>query len=193
MKVVIGLGNPGKEYDNTRHNAGRMAVEYFVKKNGLKDFILDKKSNSLISKNPKILAVLPETFMNKSGFSAAKLFKAKKPSSAKASKGEENKDLIVVHDDLDLPLGKIKISYGKNSGGHKGVESIMRALKTKNFVRIRVGMISGKNKPSDILKFIVGKFKPEEEKTFKKVLKKIAEALAVITEHSPERAMSEFN
>jgi len=183
MKTIIGLGNPGKEYDNTRHNAGRMAVEHFAQKNDLSEFKFDKKSNALVSKGEKILAVLPETFMNKSGFSAAKLVKTKK----------ENKDLIIVHDDLDLPLGKIKISYGKNSGGHKGVESIMRALKTKNFVRIRVGVISGKSKPADILKFIVGKFKPAEEKEFKKVLKKTAEALAVIIDHSPERAQSLFN
>ncbi len=183
MKTIIGLGNPGKEYENTRHNAGRIAVEYFVKKNDLPEFRLDKKSNSFVSKSGKILAVLPETFMNKSGFSAAKLFKAKK----------ENKDLVVVHDDLDLPLGKIKISYGKNSGGHKGVESIMRAIKTKNFVRIRIGVISGKKKPVDILKFIVGKFKPDEEKEFKKVLKKTAESLETIIDSSPERAMSEFN
>lgn len=200
MKTIIGLGNPGKEYENTRHNAGRMAVEYFVKHS--KEFSaassasrrtshnanalgwkFDKKSNALISKDKKVLAVLPETFMNKSGFSAAKLIKPRK----------ENKDLIVVHDDLDLQLGKIKISYGKNSGGHKGVESVMRALKTKNFIRIRIGVISGKSKPADILKFIVGKFKPDEEKEFKKVLKRIAEALAIILEYSPERAMSEFN
>ena len=158
-------------------------MEHFVKKGGLKDFALDKKSNSLISKNPKVLAVLPETFMNKSGFSAGKLIKPKK----------ELKELIVIHDDLDLPLGKIKISYGKTSGGHKGVESVMRALKTKNFYRIRIGVISGKNKPTDILKFIIGKFKPAEEKEFKKVLKKITEALAVIIEYSPDRAQSLFN
>ena len=118
-----------------------------------------------------------------SGFSAGKLIKPKK----------ELRDLVVIHDDLDLPLGKIKISYGKNSGGHKGVESIMRALKTKNFYRVRVGVISGKNKPTDILKFIVGKFKPEEEKSFKKIIKTVSEALDTIIESSPERAMSEFN
>jgi PTH1 family peptidyl-tRNA hydrolase len=181
--VIFGLGNPGKEYENTRHNAGRMAVEYFAKKNDLPEFKFDKKSNSLISKNSKVLITLPETFMNKSGFSAAKLVKPRK----------ELKDLIVIHDDLDLPLGKIKISYGKNSGGHKGVESVMRALKTKNFWRIRIGVISGKKKPTDILKFIIGKFKPAEEKEFKKVLKKVSEAINAMLEHSPERAMSEFN
>lgn len=183
MKIIIGLGNPGKEYENTRHNAGRVAVEYFATKNSLAGFVLDKKSNALLSKNPKVLIALPETFMNKSGSTAAKLIKPKK----------EMKDLIVVHDDLDLSLGKIKISYGKNSGGHKGVESVMRALKTKNFIRIRIGIISSKSKPANILKFIIGKFKLAEENEFKKVLKKVSDAINVTLEHSLERAMSEFN
>ena len=147
------------------------------------EFKFDKKSNALTSKGGKVLVVLPETFMNKSGFSATKLFKAKK----------DNKNLIVIHDDLDLPLGKIKISYGKNSGGHKGVESIMRALKTKNFIRIRIGVIIGKKKPVDVLKFIIGKFKPAEEKEFKKVLKKINEALNIIINESLDKAMSISN
>ncbi|MEK7559696.1 MAG: aminoacyl-tRNA hydrolase [Patescibacteria group bacterium] len=182
MIIIIGLGNPGKEYEGTRHNAGRMAAENFAKKNGL-EFEFDKKSNSLISKKQKVLVALPETFMNKSGAAAAKLIKPRK----------ELKDLIVLHDDLDLPLGKIKISYGKNSGGHKGVESVMRALKTKNFYRVRIGVIPSKKKPADILKFIVGKFKPAEEKEFKKILKKTAEALETMLSSSPARAMSEFN
>lgn len=181
--IILGLGNPGKEYENTRHNAGRMAAEFFAKKNDFADFSFDKKSDSLVSKNRKALIVLPETFMNKSGGAATKLVRYKK----------ELKDLIVIHDDLDLSLGKIKISYGKNSGGHKGVESVMRALKTKNFVRIRIGIISGKHKPVDILKFIIGKFKPSEEKEFKKVLKKTTEALSTIINESLEKAMSEFN
>lgn len=183
MKIIIGLGNPGKKYENTRHNTGRTAAEYFAKKNSLKDFILDKKSNSLISKNNKVLIALPETFMNKSGNTVGKLIRPKK----------ELRNLVIIHDDLDLHLGKIKISYGKNSGGHKGVESVMRMLKTKNFWRIRIGIVGGKKKPEDILKFIIGKFKPTEEKEFKKVLKKVSDALEIIIESSPERAMSEFN
>jgi len=122
--------------------------------------------------------------MNKSGAAALKLIKPKK----------DLKDLVVLHDDLDLPLGRFKISYGKNSGGHKGVESIMRALKTKNFVRVRIG-ISPKRKPDqkEILKFIIGKFKPAEADILKKVFKKIAEALEVMATDSVERAMSEYN
>lgn len=184
IRLILGLGNPGKEYEGTRHNAGRSAAEYFAKKMDLPDFQHDKKSNSLVSQNRRVLVALPETFMNKSGNAAVKLIRPKK----------ELKELIVIHDDLDIPLGRFKISYGKNSGGHKGVESIMRALKTKNFVRIRIG-VSPKNKPAqkEVIKFIVGKFKPAEEAIFKKVIKKVSEALEVICSESLDRAMSEFN
>lgn len=188
IRLILGLGNPGKEYEGTRHNAGRAAAEYFAKKIGAGEFEFDKKSNSLISegkiKKAKIFIALPETFMNKSGQAAAKLIHPKK----------ELKELVVIHDDLDITLGRFKISYGKSSGGHKGVESVMRALKTKNFVRIRIG-VSPKNKPpqKEVMKFIVSKFKPAESEIFKKVIKKVAEALEIMATDSPERAMSEFN
>jgi len=183
IRLILGLGNPGKEYEGTRHNCGRDAAVYFAKKQNFPEFKHDKKSNSLISKN-KLLIALPETFMNKSGAAALKLIKPKK----------DLKDLVVLHDDLDLPLGRFKISYGKNSGGHKGVESIMRALKTKNFVRVRIG-ISPKRKPDhkEIMKFIIGKFRLSEIEVLKKVFKKISEALEVMASDSVEKAMSEFN
>lgn len=195
IRLILGLGNPGGEYENTRHNAGRDAAKYFAKKLDFDAFEIDKKSNSLIStgkvgkslpagKAGKITIALPETFMNKSGSAAAKLFKAKK----------ENYDLVVVHDDLDIPLGRFKISYGKNSGGHKGVESIMRGIKSKNFVRIRIG-VSPKHKPDseEIMKFIIGKFKPTEADLVKKTFKKISEALECMATDSLEKAMSEFS
>ena len=145
-------------------------------------------SMALVSSNKvgkaTIVVGLPESFMNKSGSSAVKLYKAKK----------ENPELVVLHDDLDIALGRFKISYGKNSGGHKGVESVMRGLKTKNFVRIRIG-ISPKKKPNhkEMLNFIVGKFKPAEQEIIKKVFKKIAEALECMATDSLDKAMSEFN
>ena len=193
MKVIIGLGNPGKEHEKTRHNARRTAAQYFAEARDFhapgKEALLwkfDSKSTSHLSEGrcgrERMLVALPDTFMNKSGAAAGKLIRPKK----------ELSDLIVLHDDLDLPLGKIKISYGKNSGGHKGVESIMRAVKTKNFIRIRIG-VSGKKKPNDVLKFIVGKFKPEEEKIIKKELKKIDQALETICAESLEKAMSIYN
>ncbi|KKT28582.1 hypothetical protein A3G55_00830 [Candidatus Giovannonibacteria bacterium RIFCSPLOWO2_12_FULL_44_25] len=191
IRLILGLGNPGKEYENTRHNAGRMAAEYFAKSREFSakggpafGWEHDKKSNALISKNSRVIVALPETFMNKSGSAAVKLIKLKK----------ELKDLVVIHDDIDLPLGRFKISYGKSSGGHKGAESVMRALKTKNFVRIRIG-VSPKRKPpqKEVIKFIVGKFKPSELEIFKKVERKIANALEIMITDSVDRAMSEFN
>ena len=191
MKTVLGLGNPGKEYEWTRHNAGRMVARHFAEKlkfsaegGPASGWKYDKKSDSLVSKKGQVVVALPETFMNKSWQAAAKLIRSKK----------ELKELIVVHDDLDLPLGRFKISYGKSSGGHKGVESVMRALKTKNFVRIRIG-VSPKRKPEqkEVMKFIVGKFKPAELEVFKKVIKKVSEALEIILTDSIDHAMSLYN
>ena len=188
IRLIFGLGNTGKEYEWTRHNTGREAALYFAKKQGFGGFEFDKKSNTQIIEGKvgksKILVALPETFMNKSGNAVGKLIKSKK----------NLPGLVVLHDDLDLPLGRFKISYGKNSGGHKGIESVMRALKTKNFVRIRIG-VSPKKKPSqkEIIQFILGKFKPSESEIMKKVFKKIADALEIIATDSLEKAMSEFN
>ncbi|KKS23482.1 hypothetical protein A3B05_00835 [Candidatus Giovannonibacteria bacterium RIFCSPLOWO2_01_FULL_43_160] len=188
IRLILGLGNPDREYEGTRHNAGRSAAEYFAKKIGAGDFEFDKKSNSLIAEGKveknKVLIALPETFMNKSGSAATKLIRSKK----------ELKELVVIHDDLDIPLGRFKISYGKSSGGHKGVESVMRALKTKNFVRIRIG-VSPKNKPAqkEVMEFIIGKFKPAELEIFKKINKRVSNALEAMARGSLEKTMSQFN
>ncbi|OGF64283.1 hypothetical protein A2661_00890 [Candidatus Giovannonibacteria bacterium RIFCSPHIGHO2_01_FULL_45_24] len=184
IRLILGLGNPGAEYENTRHNAGKMAALRFAGKNDYPEFKYDKKSSSLVSKSGQTAIALPETFMNKSGSAAAKLIRPKR----------EMRELIVIHDDLDLPLGRFKISYGKSSGGHKGVESVMRALKTKNFVRIRIG-VSPKRKPAqkEVMKFIVGKFKPSELEVFKKINKRVSDALEAMASGSLESAMSQFN
>lgn len=193
--VIIGLGNPGEEYIKTHHNAGRIAVEHFVKKIGGSEWRFDKKANAQVAKvsTDGILAtcVLPDTFMNKSGSAVAKYIK-----SAKAAR-----KLVVVYDDLDLPLGRIKISFARSSGGHKGVESVMRAIKTDQFVRVRIGIapsggkgnakvISGEEK---VLKLILGKFKPTEEVELKKVWKRVSDALATIVRDGYVKAMNQFN
>ncbi|MEK7142455.1 MAG: aminoacyl-tRNA hydrolase [Patescibacteria group bacterium] len=194
MRYIVGLGNPGEEYELTRHNAGRIAVLELVKKEGMDEPRYDKKLKSLtvrgdIGKN-KVQIILPETFMNKSGESL-------KPLALSAKKAES---LIVVHDDIDLPLGKLKISFGKSSGGHKGVESVIKAVKTVNFTRVRIG-ISATNakgvvkKPAGdkFLDYIVAKFKPAELVEIKKSVKKSVEALNLIVSEGAERAMSESN
>ncbi len=174
MYIVVGLGNPGEMYENTRHNAGRLAEEF-------------------VSENKKIKAnfIFSDVFMNKSGTFVSKYVKSKKAA----------EKLIVLYDDLDLPLGRFKISFGRSSGGHRGVESIIRALKTEDFIRIRIGIApstpSGKvRKPKGekaVLDFILGKFKPAEEAVLKKIFKKTSEALETIVTDGKEVAMSRFN
>ena len=177
--VIVGLGNPGKEYEKTRHNAGRNAVMLLAKNEGFDEFVFNKTSNALtikgnVGKESTVL-VLPETMMNNSGKAVSAFVKSPKAA----------KNLLVIHDDLDLPLGTIKMVFGRGSGGHKGVESIMRAIKTEKFARIRIGIsaVGKKNQAKKVLgeekvlKHVIGKWKPSEEAAFKKVLKKVAAAV----------------
>lgn len=183
--IIVGLGNPGAEYENTRHNTGRMVLDMFRLKSDLPDWKEDKKIKSLVSKKGKINLLLPEIFMNKSGEAVSKIIKSKK------AIGE----LVVIHDDLDLPLGRFKISFNRGAGGHRGVQSVVKALKTEAFTRIRVG-ISPKKKPTGekaVIDFILGKFKPAELATFKKTAKKISEAIEMIVREDREKAMGTFN
>lgn len=194
--VIIGLGNPGAEYAKTRHNAGRMAVELFAKREGFDDFALRKAAQALVVQDAldgeKVTLVLPEVYMNHSGKAAVPFVK-----SVKAARG-----LLVVRDDLDMPLGTIKMTmYGRGAGGHKGVESIMRALRTKEFAQLKIG-ISGATakgkvkKPSDeekVVKHVVGKFKPAEEVLLKKTLKRAADAMRLFATDGIEKAMLAAN
>ncbi len=177
--IIVGLGNPGKEYEKTRHNAGRNAVELVAKNEKFEDFIFNKKVNALITKGEigkeGVTLVLPETMMNNSGKAVCQLVK-----SVKAAK-----NLLVIHDDLDLPLGTMKMVFARGSGGHKGVESVMRAVKTQDFARLRIGIsaLGKKNRAKKVvgeekvIKQVIGKWKPAEEIAVKKVLKKAAEAV----------------
>lgn len=175
MFYLIGLGNPGEEYVDSRHNTGKMAVDFFNQKNP----------------NKKIKTIESGEFMNNSGRAVGKTIKSKKAA----------EKLIVVYDDIDLPVGSLKISYNKSSGGHRGLESIIKTLKTKEFIRIRIGIApttpSGKlKKPSGeqkVLDFILGKFKPTEMEVLKKVFKKVNEAIQTIVEEGREKAMNVFN
>ena len=212
--IIVGLGNPGYEYEGTRHNTGRMAVEYFAKSAKFHEWKEDKKSKSLVSRGligpplhkasagqGKTLAalVLPNAFMNKGGAPGAKFVPAKGgPASGGKNPAER---MAVVYDDLDLPLGVMKISYNRGSGGHKGVESIMKTLKTKKFTRVRVGVsqstASGAiRKPVGekvVVNYILTKFKPHELEQLKTIFKRVSRALEVIATDGVERAMNEFN
>ncbi|MBI4059570.1 aminoacyl-tRNA hydrolase [Candidatus Giovannonibacteria bacterium] len=184
---VIGLGNPGPEYAGTRHNAGRMTAQNFAEKSGFGEFKPEKKialvSTGKLRKN-FVISILPELYMNNSGKAVAGFVKPKK----------SLPNVIVLHDDVDLPLGKFKIVFNRGSGGHKGVESVIRALKTEAFVRVRVG-ISPKKKPNhrELLKFLTSKFKPSELKILKTISKKVLDALEMIVAEGHEKAMSLYN
>lgn len=162
MYTIVGLGNPGDEYKETRHNTGRMALE-----------VVEKQEIA------KLKVVHLDTFMNKSGGGVSKVIKSKKAA----------EKFIVIYDDLDLPVGTMKISWNRGSGGHKGIESIIRAVKTKEFVRIRIGI----GKKADVDKHILGKFTPKEKEILKKVFKKVAEAVEMLVDQGLPQAMSEFN
>ena len=189
--VIVGLGNPGKEYEKTRHNAGRNAVELIAKNESFDEFVFNKTSNALVSKgaieSEKATLVLPETMMNLSGKAVATFVKTPKAA----------KNLLVIHDDLDLPLGTVKMVFGRGSGGHKGVESIMRTTKTKEFARIRIGISAAGKKnqtkkvvgEEKVIKMVIGKWKPAEELVVKKVLKKVVEAVRIFATEDIEAAM----
>lgn len=198
--IIAGLGNPGGEYENTRHNVGRMFVEYLRKKEDFPEWREDKKLKAATSEGKigkgKVLLVKLNNFMNNSGKSLALLVKNKKTT----------EQLVVVYDDLDLPLGSLKVSFNRGSGGHRGLDSAIKALKTREFTRIRIGTSSatpsGKAKKpigeKAVISFILGKFKPKEMETLKKSFKKALEALGImVSEKSPqlgrEKAMGEFN
>lgn len=151
MILVIGLGNPGKKYQNTRHNVGYMIIDE-LKKNELNNFILAKTG----------------AFMNLSGPAVKKLTKRY---SLDADK------LIVIHDDIDIPVGEFKIQKGRGAAGHKGVQSIINELKTDDFWRIRVGICPKKGKPENVEKFVLQKFTKEEEKEIIKARAELSSAL----------------
>lgn len=177
-KLIIGIGNPDEEYQNTRHNVGFMFLDYLAKKTDANDFVEEKKFNALVSKSkinktPVVLAK-PLCYVNKSGEVVAKLAKFYKVKPA---------DIIVVQDDLDIEFGSFKNSFEKNSGGHKGIESIIKALKTNKFYRLRIGTSiralekareqSDKKRDAFVMDFVLSKFSKKEGEELKLLFKEV--------------------
>ena len=195
MIYAVGLGNKGDEYEGTRHNAGRSLLIALAKKNKFTDWKYDKVLDALKAKGEmdgeSFTFILPETYMNNSGRSV----KALKLSNKQLEK------CVIVYDDLDMPIGKIKLSFNRSSGGHNGVKSIINHVKTESFPRLRIGVSphtpGGKiKKPSgekDVLAFLMKKFTPKEEEELKKVAKKVSESLVLIAERGYSIAMNEIN
>lgn len=187
MILVVGLGNPGEKYENSRHNIGFMVVNNLLKKlTSVKESVWEPntKFNSLIARPGKeIILAKPLSYMNASGQVVAKLIRFYKIPPF---------GLYVVHDDLDLPLGKIKISFGHGSAGHKGVESIINEISSNNFVRIRVGIGSDK-KISNPEKYVLANFEEREGAKISSMVKKTTEIFEVILKDGIAKAANRFN
>lgn len=190
MMLILSLGNPGKKFEKTRHNVGFLVVDEFREKNNFPDFKLSKKLMAEISEGfsneRKIILAKPQTFMNASG-RAVKILNTRYRI--------PNTNLWVVHDDIDLPLGKIRIVKNRGAAGHKGVQSIINEIKTKNFIRFRIGIKSQKAKDrlQKTEKFVLEKFSKEEEKILKKVVEETVEAIEITIKEGVEKAMAKYN
>ncbi len=187
--IFVGLGNPGGEYDGTRHNVGRDFLASIAKEEGVMKWKEDIKAHSLTAKaeifGKKATLLLPDTYMNNSGSALTSLV-----ATAKAAE-----TLVVLQDELDMPLGRIKLSYGSSAGGHNGIISIQRALKTKDFIRIRIGISpvtpKGKVKKPEaeaVTDFVLGKFKASEQEKLKMVQKLVAEAIKLLLTEGRDHA-----
>lgn len=193
MHYIVGLGNPGKEYENTRHNVGWMSLDYLIEQVGLPSLFTSSKYAGRVSEGmlgeQEVTLLYPNTFMNKSGSAVKKL----------VPKDEEG-SLVVVYDDVDIPVGEIKVSFGRGDGGHNGIKSIVSALGTKEFARVRIGIAPksffGKTKrpKGDRLpKHVLGDFKKREQKDLEEGLEKAKVAIEVIVKDGVEKAMGKCN
>jgi PTH1 family peptidyl-tRNA hydrolase len=199
MKLIVGLGNPDEKYKKTRHNVGRMAVEKLTKSLDFPKFKLNKKLKAKISKGKiagqDLILVSPITFMNESGQAVLAIKKYYRPKADQPRAGKiKNLDIWVIYDDIDLPLGKIRIRKSGSAGGHKGVQSIINSLGSKNFARFRVGIKPAlRLKVSDLSKFVLEKFTKEEKKNIDEVIEKTVEAIQIASIKNIDKAMNKYN
>jgi PTH1 family peptidyl-tRNA hydrolase len=193
MNLIVGLGNPGRGYANNRHNAGFVCLNHFAKRQGIR---FDKKQSKARMGSGEIagsevVVAKPQTYMNRSGRSVSLLVK-------KFNVSLDN--LIVIHDDLDLPLSKIRIRQGGGSGGHKGVGSIITELGSQNFIRIRVGVGRPvKNEGStefsedEIINYVLSDFTPDEKQPIAQVIPTVSEAILCLLTEGLVATMNRYN
>ena len=193
MKLIIGLGNPGFFYSHNRHNIGFMCVSRFAREHKIR---FDKKQGLArtgrgeIAGEPMVLA-RPQTYMNNSGASVSRLMERYKTGLA---------DLIIIHDDLDLPTGKIRIRQGRGSGGHRGIESIIAHLGNGDFCRIRVGIgrpdiaeDSPGDKEQAVIDYVLRNFTRREKKVINGVIPEVSRALLCLLTEGIDAAMNRYN
>lgn len=186
MYIIAGLGNPGREYVNTRHNTGFEAIDAIASKYDIK--MSKKKFKAIYGEGniagEKVLLLKPQTYMNLSGESIREFADWYKV---------EPRNIIILFDDISLPVGKIRIRSKGSAGGHNGVKSIIYQLNTDVFPRIKIGVGSPENNDYDLADYVLGKFTKEETETLIKTVIKAADAVETIIKYGTEKAMAEFN
>jgi len=179
MKLIVGLGNPGKNYKNTRHNIGFCVIDHY-----LKDVKYKEKFNGLYHEinisGDKIIFLKPQTFMNNSGECVSKFIKYN---------NINNEDVMVIHDDLDLEVGICKFKYNSTSGGHNGIKSIINHIGSKEFFRMKLGIKT--DKKDDVIDFVLGKFSKEEFELFD--FNKLDNAIRDFIKFGYEYVMNNYN
>ena len=191
MFLIVGLGNPGEKYANTRHNLGFEALDYFAHKRAFGEFTEEKKFKSLMIQTGDLILAKPLTYMNLSGMAVSKITNFYKI---------PPENIVVIHDELDIIFGHMKIRQGGSPAGHHGIESIIEHLNSDKFVRFRLGIgsqkaFSGEHKQIDFNaeKYVIESFLPGESHTKKSLLKKCCQALDVLLQDGLEKAQNQFN
>jgi PTH1 family peptidyl-tRNA hydrolase len=192
MKLIVGLGNPGRGYAHNRHNIGFMCLGDFARKQGIRFDRKRGKARTGIGEvaGEGVILARPQTFMNLSGESVSRLV---------SGFGIALDDLLVVHDDLDLSLGKIRLRRGGSSGGHKGVDSIISSLGSQDFPRLRVGIgrpASSENHSESgegIISYVLSDFTPVEKQIVAQVIPRVSEAMLYLLTEGLSAAMNRYN
>ena len=181
--ILVGLGNPGSQYESTRHNMGFLAVDKLAEtqKFSFNKLRFKAWTGTFQSGDNKVLVMKPQTYMNLSGESVAPLVRYSNATPA---------DLVVVQDDIDLPLGRMRVRKGGTCGGHNGIRNIIERLGTMQFTRLKLGV--GKDK-SDVIAHVLGKFDPASRKIMNEVVATSVKAVESILKDGPDRAMNEYN
>ena len=186
MYIIVGLGNPKKEYDNTRHNIGFMAIDEIAEKNNIS--VIESKHKALIGKGivggQKVILAKPLTFMNLSGESVRQL--------VDYYKIDEECELIVLYDDISLTPGKLRLRKKGSAGGHNGIKNIIAHLGHDNFMRVKIG-VGEKPKGYDLADYVLGHFSKDEMPIMKEALKNTAGAVEMIIADSIDAAMNKYS
>ena len=186
MYIIAGLGNPGREYENTRHNAGFKAIDEIAKKAGIG--ISEKKHKALIGKGvfagEKVVLVKPQTYMNLSGESIREV--------TDYYKVDAESELIVISDDIDLDIGQLRIRPKGSAGGHNGLKNIIQHLGTENFARVRIG-VGAKRAGGDLVAHVLGSVGGDDLELYDETIKKVADAVEMMILEGTEKAMNKYN